>query len=122
MFAYTIVLAHSMVFHVHHDHQHATAQTAAHEGTGDLHHHDGENDALPHDLGDYTHATASDVLFQLMPDGLSLPAVSGYPAFTYQFDLAAPEFRLPPGRASTPSLRISDPRLLTKGLRAPPAA
>ena len=119
LFAYTIVLGHSIIPHHHHDH-HEMEGSASHHDDDD---HDDEEAGLAHDLANYKHSNNAGDIYQQPDVKVSFDTISNvYILALFNFNVKA--FESPPPLLSLLNdyIPIVQHCLSSKGLRAPPCA
>lgn len=124
LFAYTIVLAHSVIPHHHHDDDHETEQTAHHHNDHHEDHddQDHEEDAgLAHDFENYIHSGSTGDLHQQSDFRISCNTIAtSYVTAIFDFQIKPVESPPPIVRHSNDHIPLLRHSLSPKGLRAPP--
>lgn len=121
MLAYSIVLAHSIIPHHHHDADHAMEQSGAHHD--DDHHDDDdhEDSGLAHDFANYIHSSDGGDFHQQPDFKISTNTIAtAYIVTLFEFQIKAVENPPPIVRHSNDHISILRHSLSPKGLRAPP--
>jgi hypothetical protein len=121
LFAYTIVLGHSIIPHHHHDYGHATEQSSHHHDDHEDDHHNDDAESLAHDFENYLHAgDAGDYHQQTDVQASRNTIATVYLISFFEFKVNAIESPPPVVRLSNEGLSIVRHSLSSKGLRAPP--
>lgn len=122
LFAYTIVLGHSIIPHHHHDDDgHATEHSSHHHDDHENDHHHEENKSLAHDFG-YYHHTGDAGDFHQQPDNQPFcnTIAPVYLISFFEFKINAIESPPPVVRFSNECIPLVQRCLSSKGLREPP--
>jgi hypothetical protein len=128
LFAYTIVLAHSIIPHHHHDEDHEMEQSSHHHDDHDDDHHNQENDhhedndsGLAHDFENYIHSGNTGDIHQQPDIKISCNTIATvYIVALFDFKIKAAESPPPKVRQSNDHIPLLQHSLFPKGLRAPP--
>jgi hypothetical protein len=120
LFAYTIVLGHSIIPHHHHKKSHHVSQAAGHHHDHDENKQDDDN-ILSHNFTNYLHS-GQETDLQLQPTGKisADQVVSACIIALFQFHIADLESPPPIPRHCNDFVLLSKYDLCNKGLRAPP--
>lgn len=129
LFAYTIVLGHTIIPHHHHIKGHKKENTSHHHHGNHNHHHHHDHDdnsknsdsGLAHNLGDYLHYGYSGDMhhqpfFKIPCNGLA----AAYIFSLYDFNIKAFKSKPPISLHPCDHLIPTQYQLSSKGLRAPP--
>jgi hypothetical protein len=123
LFAYTIVLGHSIIpHHHHHNDSHETKQSEHHHHSDhENDHHDNDDESLADDFENYIHSGDTQDLHQ-QPDIKIVNNViaTAYIISFFEFKINAIESPPPVVRLSNNCIPLAQHCLSTKGLRAPP--
>lgn len=119
LFAYTIVLAHSIIPHHHHD-DHKMEQSSDHHH-GSNHHDNTGEDGLAHEFGNYMHSVNTTDVYQ-QPDTQfdQITMASLYLFTTIHFKFKVVDSSPPVVSHSNDCIPLLQHCLSSKGLRAPP--
>jgi hypothetical protein len=116
--AYTIVLAHSIIPHCHHD-DHETGQTSDYHDHDDDDHDD--NAGLAHDFENYIHSGTTTEFHQQPDTKISCKTFTSiYFLFLFEFPIKPVESPPLVVRQAYDHIPLLQHSLSTKGLRAPP--
>ena len=121
LFAYTIVLAHSIIPHHHHD-DHKMEQSSDQRHSDSEHHGMQGEEGLAHQFGNYMHSVNAADVYQRpdVPNDQNL--VAGLDVFITLFiKMSVVEVSQTVVRLSNDCIPLSQHFLFIKGLRAPPA-
>ncbi len=121
LFAYTIVLAHSIIPHHHHKDSHETKKNEHHHHNNHDNDHNDDDGSLAHDFENYIHAGDTQDLHEKpdsKPSNNTIAIVYILPV--YNFKIKAIESPPPVVRLSNDCIPLLLHYLSTKGLRAPP--
>lgn len=121
IFAYTLVLGHSIIPHHHHDEDHSIKESSHHHNDHDSDHHDNDDESLADDFEHYIHSGDTQDLHQQPDSKVSNNTIATvYILSVYNFKIKAIESPPPVVRLSSYCIPLVQHCLSTKGLRAPP--
>ena len=121
LFAYTIVLGHSIVPHHHHNDDHAIEQSSHQHDDHEDDHHNGDGEGLAHDFENYLHSGDAGDFHQQSDIKVSFNTIATvYLVSIFNFQVKAIESPPPIVRLSDECIPLVQHCLYSKGLRAPP--
>ena len=125
LFAYTIVLAHSIIPHHHHHNNKNEAKQSEHHhhSNHDSDHHDNDDDdkSLAHEFGNYVHSGNTSDVYQQPDTQLDHATMATiYLVVAFNFNIRLIQSPPPVVRLSNHCIPLVQCYLSSKGLRAPP--